>query len=135
MKGIKVIFMTASIFGAVVSPLAVATGPDWSTGQGLVDTCKVISTPEKQASDEDVAALLFCVAQFKTWRDSWVFADAFNERKYNKRGPICISNLISNKTLIEGFLQWAKYGMTAELKRQPSTASVFTYMSALYPCK
>jgi len=135
MKGIKVFFMIASIFGAVVSPLAVATGPDWSTGQGLFDTCKVISTPEKQASDEDVAALLFCVAQFKTWRDSWVFADAFSERKYNKRGPICISNLISNKTLIEGFLQWAKYGMTAELKRQPSTASVFAHMSALYPCK
>lgn len=135
MKGIKVFFMTASIFGAVVPLPAVATGPDWSTGQGLVDTCKVISTPEKQASDEDVAALLFCIAQFKTWRDSWVFADAFNERKYNKRGPICISNLISNKTLVEGFLQWAKYGMTAELKRQPSTASVFTYMSALYPCK
>lgn len=135
MKGIKVFFMTASIFGAVVPLPAVATGPDWSTGQGLVDTCKVISTPEKQASDEDVAALLFCIAQFKTWRESWVFADAFNERKYNKRGPICISNLISNKTLVEGFLQWAKYGMTAELKRQPSTASVFTYMSALYPCK
>ena len=33
MKGVKVFFMTVSILGAVVSPLAVATGPDWSTGQ------------------------------------------------------------------------------------------------------
>ena len=132
---IKRFVLFGSLSLAAITTSVSATGYDWSTGQGLVDTCNAIKIPRAKAKDEDVALVMMCVAQFKIWRDSWTFADTFNEQKYNRRGPICVPHLISNMTLIEGFLQWSKHGMSEELKSQQSTASTFAYMAAAYPCK
>ncbi|MGY2185213.1 hypothetical protein D3C87_1289890 [compost metagenome] len=111
-----------------------AVGFDWSTGQGLIDTCKVIRIPQQKATEDDIALTLMCVVQFKTWRESWTYADAYNTLTTHKSGPFCIPHLITHKALVEKFLDWSKGNMTRELKTQPSTLSVFTFMLATYPC-
>ncbi|WP_448105991.1 hypothetical protein [Pseudomonas azerbaijanoccidentalis] len=137
-KGIRVfrallsLGMASAAFSVPASP---ASGFDWSTGQGLVDTCSRISIPQEKATQDDTALVLMCVVQFKTWRDSWSYADAYNEHVLKRRGPICIPELVTNKTVIDGFLNWAKHGMTLELKAQPSTASVYQFMFSTYRCK
>ena len=106
----------------------------WSTGQGLVDTCKKTSSLSKKSSEEDVALAMICSVQFTSWRDAWTFADAYNTNYLNKSGPICVPDAISNITVIEGFIKWAKLNMTSTLKSQPSTAAVYMYMRSAYPC-
>ena len=137
-KGIRVfsaMFSLGMASAAFSVPANSAGGFDWSTGQGLVDTCSRISVPQEKATQDDTALVLMCIVQFKTWRDSWTYADAYNDHVLKRRGPICIPELVTNKTVIDGFLNWAKRGMTIELKAQPSTASVYQFMFSTYRCK
>lgn len=135
MKGVRVLALLGSLpFFGLTLP-AVGAGLDWSTGQGLVDVCKAVSIPQAKASEDDLAGVLLCSVQFQTWRDAWTFADAYNEHSFKRRGPICIPDLVTNKALIDGFMDWAKRKMSSELKAQQSTAAVYLYMRSAYPCK
>jgi hypothetical protein len=109
-------------------------GFDWSTGQGLLDTCSGISIPQDKATEDDMALMLMCIVQFKTWRDSLTYMDAYKTLKLDQSGPICIPQMVTLKTVIEKFLAWSKANMTRELKAQPSTLSVFKFMLTAYPC-
>ncbi|MGO4365775.1 hypothetical protein [Pseudomonas sp. PAB10] len=82
MKGVKTWFFFGSLSVATATFPVHGNGFDWSTGQGLIDTCTAISIPHDKASDEDAAKVMLCVTQFKIWRDSWNFADAYNESTF-----------------------------------------------------
>lgn len=132
----KKIYALALLTSLLVNAIpALAEGFPWSTGQGLVDTCKKASSLSKRSSEEDLALGVICSVQFTSWRDAWTFADAYNNNFLKKSGPICVPDAIDNLTLIEGFIKWAKINMTSKLKEQPSTASVYVYMRSAYPCK
>lgn len=135
MKGLLLLALLGplSVFGGATP--AVASGFDWSTGQGLVEACKAVSIPQAKASELDVANVFLCNVQFQTWRDAWTFADAFNEHSFKRGGPICIPDQVTSKALIDGFMGWANRKMSSELKAQTSTASVYLFMRSSYPCK
>ena len=81
-----------------------------------------------------MALMMMCIVQFKTWRDSLTYLDAYKILKSDLSGPICIPQLLTNKAMIERFLAWSKVNMTRDLREQPSTLSVFTFMLTTYPC-
>lgn len=134
MKKVRLLALVGSLLLLGEARSAGAKSFDWSTGQGLVDTCKAVSIPQAKASEDDIAGVLLCSVQFQTWRDAWTFADAYNEHSLKRRGPICIPDLVTNKALIDGFMTWAKRNMTSELKGQHSTAAVYLFMRSSYSC-
>lgn len=122
---------TCAAFSAFANPVS---GFDWSTGQGLLDTCSGINIPQEKATEGDLALMLMCIVQFKTWRDSWGYMDAYKTLRTDKNGPICIPHMVTHKAVITRFLDWSKTNMARELKAQPSTLSVFKFMLTAYPC-
>lgn len=129
---ISLAFVCAYLVGA--SSHVLAQGFDWSTGQGIVNTCQALDIPTEDSTKADVSLKMICIVQFKAWRDAWTFSDTYSVKTHQIRGPVCVPEEISNKVLIDGFMDWAKSGVTEQLKPLESTLSAFLYMSEKYPC-
>jgi len=134
-KGLRLLALLSALVAVNVSAPAMAAGnDDWSTGRGLVKNCNAVTIPQGKASELQVAGLMLCLMQFQTWRDTWTIADAYNENTFNKRGPICIPSIVTNKALIEHFIGWSRVHMTNKLQAQESSSSAFLFMRTAYPC-
>ncbi|MDH0646245.1 hypothetical protein N5D48_05025 [Pseudomonas sp. GD03858] len=131
---VRLILPLVLICPAIPALAIPTTGFDWSTGQGLLDTCSGINIPQDKATEDDVALMLMCIVQFKTWRDSLTYMDAYKILQSDLSGPICIPQMVTHKAVIEKFLAWSNANMTRELREQPSTLSVFKFMLTTYPC-
>lgn len=135
MKGLRVLTVLGALTVSSAALPAFGAGANWESGQGLIDSCRGVSTLNKRSTVEESALVMMCLARFQSWRDAWTITDAYNTKHFAQRGPICVPSELSNKDLIERFLVWADHTMTEEMKADSATASAYRFMHSNYPCR